>query len=231
MRRSQEGLLALRGLIAWPARARGASAEPPDGRRPTPARVRHGARARGRDAARRRRARPPDVRRARPAHGARLQRDDRRRARAARRDLPRRRPARTSSTRRGPRLRAQPPALEHRDHGRLRASRPLAPAPRSIALAIMGGVGLDLRDATIESDELVITAIAVMGGVDVTVPEGVDVQLGGFALWAATTTAQARRLCGRARRPSTCARSAHGRRRRPRQAPEEPRVAATAAAT
>ena len=56
------------------------------------------------------------------------------------------------------------------------------PAPRSIALAIMGGVGLDLRNATIDSDELVITAIAVMGGVDVTVPEGVDVQLSGFAV-------------------------------------------------
>jgi hypothetical protein len=56
------------------------------------------------------------------------------------------------------------------------------PAPRSIALAIMGGVGLDLRDATIDSDELVITAVAVMGGVDIVVPEGVDVQLSGFAL-------------------------------------------------
>jgi hypothetical protein len=56
------------------------------------------------------------------------------------------------------------------------------PAPRSIAIAFMGGVDLDLREATIEEDELVITAIAVMGGVDVIVPDGVDVDLGGFAL-------------------------------------------------
>jgi hypothetical protein len=56
------------------------------------------------------------------------------------------------------------------------------PAPRSVALALMGGVDLDLRDATIEPGELVITAIAVMGGINVVVPEGVDVQLGGFAL-------------------------------------------------
>ncbi|MEJ7798155.1 MAG: DUF1707 domain-containing protein [Solirubrobacteraceae bacterium] len=56
------------------------------------------------------------------------------------------------------------------------------PDPRSIALAVMGGVDLDLRDATIEDDELVITAVAVMGGIDVIVPEGVEVQLSGFAL-------------------------------------------------
>jgi len=56
------------------------------------------------------------------------------------------------------------------------------PAARSVAVAIMGGVELDLRDATIEHDELVITAVAVMGGVDVLVPEGVEVQLGGFAI-------------------------------------------------
>jgi len=56
------------------------------------------------------------------------------------------------------------------------------PAARSVALAIMGGVGIDLRDATIEHDEIVITAFAVMGGIDVIVPEGVEVQLGGFAI-------------------------------------------------
>jgi hypothetical protein len=55
------------------------------------------------------------------------------------------------------------------------------PAPRSVALALMGGVDLDLREATIEGDELVITAIAVMGGIDLRVPEGVEVDLGGFA--------------------------------------------------
>jgi hypothetical protein len=56
------------------------------------------------------------------------------------------------------------------------------PAPRSVAIALMGGVDLDLRDATIEGDELVITAVAVMGGIDVLVPDGVEVDLGGFAL-------------------------------------------------
>lgn len=59
------------------------------------------------------------------------------------------------------------------------------PAPRSVAVAIMGGVVLDLRDATIEGDELVITAFALMGGVDIIVPQGIEVDLGGFALMGA----------------------------------------------
>ena len=56
------------------------------------------------------------------------------------------------------------------------------PAPRSVALAVMGGVGIDLREATIEEREVVITTVAVMGGVEVIVPEGVEVQLSGFAI-------------------------------------------------
>jgi hypothetical protein len=59
------------------------------------------------------------------------------------------------------------------------------PAPHSIAVSVMGGVKLDLRDATIEGDELVLTAFAVMGSVDVVVPDGVEVDLGGFALMGA----------------------------------------------
>jgi hypothetical protein len=56
------------------------------------------------------------------------------------------------------------------------------PAPRGIALALMGGIDLDLRQATIEGDELVITAIAIAGGIDVLVPEGIGVDLDGFAI-------------------------------------------------
>jgi hypothetical protein len=56
------------------------------------------------------------------------------------------------------------------------------PAARTVAVAVMGGVELDLREATIEHPEVEIEAVAVMGGVDITVPEHVDVQLNGFAL-------------------------------------------------
>lgn len=49
------------------------------------------------------------------------------------------------------------------------------------AISIMGGCLLDLRQAEVVGDEITITAIAVMGGVDVIVPEGIEVVLEGFA--------------------------------------------------
>jgi Domain of unknown function (DUF1707)/Cell wall-active antibiotics response 4TMS YvqF len=53
------------------------------------------------------------------------------------------------------------------------------------AIAIMGGCELDLRRAEIESSVVEITAVAVMGGVDIIVPEGVPVEVSGFALMGA----------------------------------------------
>lgn len=55
------------------------------------------------------------------------------------------------------------------------------PARHTIAVAMMGGCELDLREAVLPPDELVITAVAVMGGIEVTVPEGVEVEMTGFA--------------------------------------------------
>ena len=55
------------------------------------------------------------------------------------------------------------------------------PSPDLVALALMGGVKLDLRDALIDDDDLVITAVAVMGGIEIIVPDGVEVDMGGFA--------------------------------------------------
>jgi class 3 adenylate cyclase len=56
------------------------------------------------------------------------------------------------------------------------------PKPKTRALAIMGGVDLDLRNAEIEGSELRISATSIMGGIHIVVPEGVHVHLGGFAL-------------------------------------------------
>ena len=55
------------------------------------------------------------------------------------------------------------------------------PARRTNALSIMGGVDIDLREAEL-ADGAEILAIPIMGGVTVTVPEGVSVELSGFAL-------------------------------------------------
>jgi class 3 adenylate cyclase len=56
------------------------------------------------------------------------------------------------------------------------------PKARFKALAFMGGLELDLRSAEIEHREITITAIAFMGGINIVVPEGVLVHLGGFSL-------------------------------------------------
>jgi Domain of unknown function (DUF1707)/Cell wall-active antibiotics response 4TMS YvqF len=65
-------------------------------------------------------------------------------------------------------------AVERRNRWRVPA--------RSNVIAVMGGCELDLRRAEIESSEVEITVVAVMGGVDIIVPEGVPVDVTGFAL-------------------------------------------------
>ncbi|MGH2945878.1 MAG: DUF1707 SHOCT-like domain-containing protein [Solirubrobacteraceae bacterium] len=59
------------------------------------------------------------------------------------------------------------------------------PAPRTKVVAVMGGADIDLREARIEGSVVEVVAVAVMGGIDVIVPEDVEVELGGFALMGA----------------------------------------------
>ena len=54
---------------------------------------------------------------------------------------------------------------------------------RSFVLTLFGGSDLDLRHAEIDSDVVTIWAFALFGGADVYVPEGVEVDAGGFALF------------------------------------------------
>jgi hypothetical protein len=56
------------------------------------------------------------------------------------------------------------------------------PARRTNVVALMAGAALDLRHTEIEGGELHITAVSIMGGIEITVPEGVEVELSGFAL-------------------------------------------------
>jgi hypothetical protein len=53
---------------------------------------------------------------------------------------------------------------------------------RVTVVNVLGGADLDLREAIIETPEVEITVWSLLGGSDVTVPEGVHVELGGFAL-------------------------------------------------
>lgn len=55
------------------------------------------------------------------------------------------------------------------------------PADETNVLALMGGCEVDLRNAEIDGPEVYIRAFAVMGGVEIIVPEGIEVDMGGFA--------------------------------------------------
>ena len=63
----------------------------------------------------------------------------------------------------------------------------LAAAGRTWAVALMGGIDLDLRDALLEDDVVEITAWAIMGGVTVVVPEGIPVECSGFMFMGGRT--------------------------------------------
>jgi Domain of unknown function (DUF1707)/Cell wall-active antibiotics response 4TMS YvqF len=53
---------------------------------------------------------------------------------------------------------------------------------RMTVLNVMGGADLDLREAVLDAPEIEISVWSLMGGSDVIVPEGVHVELEGFAL-------------------------------------------------
>lgn len=60
--------------------------------------------------------------------------------------------------------------------GRIRVGR------RVGCLSLLGNIDLDLRQATLERDVVTVVAIGIFGTLDVYVPEGVEVDLHGFAL-------------------------------------------------
>jgi Domain of unknown function (DUF1707)/Cell wall-active antibiotics response 4TMS YvqF len=61
--------------------------------------------------------------------------------------------------------------------GRLRLRR------RTAALSVFADVDLDLREAEIEDARIVVTVIAILGNVDVYLPEGVKVDVGGITIF------------------------------------------------
>ena len=57
------------------------------------------------------------------------------------------------------------------------------PRSRMSPFALFGDIDLDLRLATIPAGGVVISAVAPFGDIDVLVPEGAQVDVGGFALF------------------------------------------------
>jgi hypothetical protein len=86
------------------------------------------------------------------------------------------------------RLNPDPPADRQTEvaiwSGRVRKG-PWRPARSIRAIACMGGVELDFREALFPAGETRIVALAVMGGVEVLVPPGVRVETDGFAFMGA----------------------------------------------
>ena len=46
----------------------------------------------------------------------------------------------------------------------------------------MGGANIDLRQAELEEPEVTVTVVSVMGGANIIVPEGVEVELTGISI-------------------------------------------------
>lgn len=71
--------------------------------------------------------------------------------------------------------------------------------PETNVIAFMGGANLDLRDAVFVGDEIVLRCVAFMGGIDIIVPEGIEVHANGIPFMGAfddKTTASAPTLPG-----------------------------------
>ncbi|SNQ52139.1 conserved hypothetical protein [Frankia canadensis] len=56
------------------------------------------------------------------------------------------------------------------------------PGRRSRAVAVLGGCQLDLRQIAFPTEPVEITAVAVLGGIEIIVPEGVDVEVSGVSV-------------------------------------------------
>jgi hypothetical protein len=53
----------------------------------------------------------------------------------------------------------------------------------SVACSVLGDVDFDLRDATMDHGRTAVTVLAAFGNVDIYVPEGVNVDVGGLAVF------------------------------------------------
>jgi hypothetical protein len=69
-----------------------------------------------------------------------------------------------------------------RPMGGLRRSGRVALRPRTTFAALIGGVDLDLTDATLPPGGASLTKVSLVGGVSVVVPPDVRVELRGFSL-------------------------------------------------
>jgi hypothetical protein len=65
------------------------------------------------------------------------------------------------------------------------------PGRTTSPVAVFGDIDLDLRQATMPPGEVIINAVAPFGNIDVLVPEGTQVDVGGFTLFGSKKVAVA----------------------------------------
>ena len=88
-------------------------------------------------------------------------------------------------------------ALDRERVRRHRACRFLAAPPKDIAVALFGDIDLDFRQATIPSGGVALNVVAPFGNVDVVVPAGTRVDVGGLALFGSKKVSVERARLGR----------------------------------
>ena len=71
------------------------------------------------------------------------------------------------------------------------------PRRTTLPIALFGDIDLDFRQATVPSGEVVVNAVAPFGNIDVVVPAGSHVDVGGFALFGSKKVSVAERRLGR----------------------------------
>ncbi|GIF45643.1 cell wall-active antibiotic response 4TMS protein YvqF [Asanoa ferruginea] len=62
-----------------------------------------------------------------------------------------------------------------------------------VAVSAVGGVNADLTEARFDTAESILTKVSLVGGVSLTVPHDVDVEVGGFSLFGGSNIEQAQR--------------------------------------
>jgi len=65
-----------------------------------------------------------------------------------------------------------------------------SPPRRLNAVAVMGGIELDFRDARLAAGETHVTAVALMGGIEIIVPPGLPVTVRGLGILGAVDQAE-----------------------------------------
>ncbi|MEV4619576.1 LiaF domain-containing protein [Asanoa sp. NPDC049573] len=62
-----------------------------------------------------------------------------------------------------------------------------------VAVSVIGGVNADLTEAEFVTTDPILTKVSLVGGVSLTVPHDVDVEVGGFQVFGGSRIEQARR--------------------------------------